>query len=165
MNKTQIVLFLFLFPLLGTLTFADTKEKAVELMKVMEVRKQIDIAMKQVEGFSDKMIEAQNLDPKIKEAAKTASKKSISETLKVMQEIKWENIFADIYTKVFTEEELQGLIDFYKSPLGKKMLEKQPELMAATMNKMQAEMSKFMPKIQEATMSALKEAQQQNQSD
>ena len=65
---------------------------------------------------------------------------------------------------MFTEEELQGLIDFYKSPVGNKFLEKQPELMAATMNRMQTEMAKIMPKIQEAAMTAVQEAKEKNQS-
>jgi len=56
------------------------------------------------------------------------------------------------------------IIDFYKSPVGKKMLEKQPELVAATMQRMQTEMAKLMPKIQAATMSAIQDAVEQNQS-
>ena len=58
---------------------------------------------------------------------------------------------------MFTEDELQDLIDFYKSPLGQKMLKKQPELMKATMQKMQVEMSKVMPKIQADIKKAIEE--------
>lgn len=31
-----------------------------------------------------------------------------------------------LYTKYFTKEELEGLIEFYHSPLGRKLIEKQP---------------------------------------
>jgi hypothetical protein len=34
-----------------------------------------------------------------------------------------------VYDKHFTHTEIQGLIEFYKSPLGKKLLEKQPIIM------------------------------------
>ena len=68
-------------------------------------------------------------------------------------------MFAEIYSDVFTEDEIQGIIDFYKSPIGQKMLEKQPELTGATMQKMQVEMAKIMPAIQKAAMEAITEAQ------
>jgi len=59
---------------------------------------------------------------------------------------------------VFTEKELQAVIDFYKSPVGAKFIEKQPELMAQTMQKMQVEMAKIMPKIQADVQKAIQES-------
>lgn len=140
---------------------SDTSEasaKAVELMKLLEIRKNIDASMAQVMAFSEQMIDSQDLDPEVAAVAKKSSKVSMEATLEAMQNMEWEAMFADIYSKVFTADEIQGLIDFYNAPLGQKLLEKQPELMAATMQKMQIEMSKFMPQIQEAAMKAIQEA-------
>jgi len=140
---------------------ADTSEantKAIELMKLLEIRKNIDASMAQIMAFSDQMIDSQNLDPEVAALAKKSSKGSMEATIEAMQNMEWEAMFADIYSNVFSAEEIQGLIDFYETPLGKKLLEKQPELMAATMQKMQGEMSKFMPKIQAAAMKAVQEA-------
>jgi hypothetical protein len=50
------------------------------------------------------------------------------------------------------------VIDFYKSPVGAKFIEKQPELMAQTMQKMQVEMAKIMPKIQADVQKAIQES-------
>ncbi len=57
----------------------------------------------------------------------------------------WEQIkpdMIDLYTRNFDEQELQALIEFYQSPLGKKVLEKMPMLTAQsaqlTQNKLQA---------------------------
>jgi hypothetical protein len=157
---TLLLLFLASF----SFASADVNEKASELMKLMEIRKNIDTSMAQVSIYVDQMIDSQELEREVKEAAKAKIKASMAAQVEAMKEMNWESMFGEIYTEVFSEDEIQGLIDFYKSPVGKKMLEKQPELVAATMQRMQTEMAKLMPKIQAATMSAIQDAVEQNQS-
>jgi hypothetical protein len=63
----------------------------------------------------------------------------------------WDNLKKDyvkIYADTFTEDELQGIINFYKSPAGKKFVEKTPELMQKAMEISQRQMGELMPKIQ-----------------
>ena len=65
--------------------------------------------------------------------------------LKVMEEeFEWgkiKNDYIDIYVKTFTEKEIREISDFYKSPIGKKYVEKIPQLMQESM----AISQKFMP--------------------
>ena len=61
-------------------------------------------------------------------------------------------VIAELYASTFTEEELQGVIDFYKSPAGKSFVAKQPELMKKSMELNQAKMSAIMPQIQQLIM-------------
>ncbi len=152
----KIVLLLLPFFISATV-FADAHAKAVELMKLMEIRKNIEASTGQIKQFSNSMIDSQGLAPEETKAAKAAAEKSMEAALGAIQEIDWEGMFASIYAEVFSEEEIQGLIDFYQSPVGKKFLDKQPELTAATMQKMQLEMAKIMPAIQQATMEAITE--------
>lgn len=68
----------------------------------------------------------------------------------VAKELSWDNLKEDyitIYAETFTEEELAGLIEFYKSPAGRKFAKKQPELMKRTMEISQRHMMEIMPKI------------------
>src|SRR5690554_6267734 len=51
----------------------------------------------------------------------------------------------NIYDKHFTHGEIQDLIEFYESPTGKKILEKNPEITKELMSSM---MTKYMPEIQ-----------------
>jgi len=46
------------------------------------------------------------------------------------------------------------MIDFFKSPVGQKWIAKQPQLQAATMQKMQAIMMQAQPRIKEAAKKA-----------
>lgn len=137
---------------------ASSIEKAKELMSLLELTKSMDSSFAQVQGFADQMISSQGLSPEQADKARKQSKKAMATSFEHMKSIDWETMFAEIYASVFTEEEIQAVIEFYKSPVGKKFIEKQPELMAQTMQKMQVEMSKIMPKIQADIQKAIQES-------
>lgn len=137
----------------------ETKEqKAEELMTIIEVTKAIDSSFAEMGKFTDQMVDAQQLSSEQKVKAKELAKASMEKTFKAMRSIDWEKMFAAIYAEVFTKKELEELIKFYKSPIGKKLLEKQPQLTSATMQKMQVEMSKLMPQIQKDIQKAIQKA-------
>ncbi len=140
------------------LVSAANLDKARELMELMQITGAIDASLAQVEGFADRMIESQNLTPEQVQEAKALSRKSMQASMQVIKSIDWNTMFAEIYADVFSEEELQALIDFYQSDVGQKFLEKQPQLMQATMSRMQSEMGKLMPQIQQDVMEAVQEA-------
>jgi len=158
-NKTTAFV-LLLLSLFAPLVDASSLEKAEELMQLMEIRKNIDASQAQITDMMSQMIASQGLSEEETQEAIQLSKQSMDSTFEAMKEIDWEKMFGEIYASVFSEEEIQGLIDFYKSPVGQKFLEKQPELMAATMQKMQGEMMKIMPQIQADVMKAIEEAQE-----
>jgi uncharacterized protein len=70
------------------------------------------------------------------------------------QEFSWNKIKADyitLYAETFTEEEMKGIIAFYKSPAGLAFTKKQPELMKRSLELSQKIMMQIMPKIQSIT--------------
>jgi len=60
----------------------------------------------------------------------------------------------NIYDKHFTHEEIKDLIQFYESPTGKKLLEKNPEISKDLMNSM---MTKYMPEFKERLTKKMEE--------
>jgi len=134
------------------------EKKSRELMSLMKMTETLEKTIGQMSSFTDGLIDSQNLDEETKKGAKAIMEKTMESSMKEMMTLDWEGMFAEIYSEVFTEEELQGLIEFYKSPVGQKFLEKQPELAAATMQKMQGQMAKIMPKIQAAAKKAVEDA-------
>ena len=141
--------------LLTAFAEATPMEKATELMKIMGVTSQIDTTQRQMNSFIDRVVNSQGLAEEKAKLAKSLVKKSMASSLEAIKSIDWEEKFAKIYAAEFTTEELQGLIDFYKSPIGKKFLEKQPQLMAATMGKMSGEIEKLWPKINSEAMNVI----------
>jgi hypothetical protein len=122
--------------LLEGMQMQETIEKSFEMVKQM-----IPAQMKQM-GVPD-------------EASSGKAQDVMQETMDlVMKEMSWDNLKGDyiaIYAETFTAEELKGLVRFYESPIGKKFVEKQPELMQRSMRISQKQMMTLMPKIQELT--------------
>lgn len=58
---------------------------------------------------------------------------------------------AQLYVDVFTLEELQAMLDFYRSPLGEKILARTPELMQQSMQIVERQMAAIAPRLEEAT--------------
>ncbi|MBX3726512.1 MAG: DUF2059 domain-containing protein [Xanthomonadales bacterium] len=54
---------------------------------------------------------------------------------------------AQVYVDVFSLEEIQAVTDFYRSPVGRKMLEKMPELMQRSIEISQRMVGEMMPGI------------------
>ena len=55
--------------------------------------------------------------------------------------------YIDIYVKTYTESEIRAILEFYKSPAGKKFIEKMPELMQQSMAISQKNMPTIMNKV------------------
>ena len=78
-------------------------------------------------------------------------RKQVGELLK--QEMIWsriENDIIDIYMKSFSEQELQEMIAFYKTPLGQKMIDKMPEVMLRSAEISRHQMRTVIPKVKES---------------
>ncbi len=122
--------------LLEGMHMQETIEESFAMVKQM-----MPAQMKQM-GFSDAASSGQAQD-------------AIQKTMDlVMSEMSWDKLKGDyisIYAETFTVEELKGLVRFYASPIGKKLIEKQPELMQRSMQISQKQMMALMPKIQELT--------------
>lgn len=86
-------------------------------------------------------------------------------TPKVMQvmrdELSWDKmrpLYVQIYRDSFTQEEVDGLTAFYKSPAGAAYIDKMPVVMQKTMTLMQARMGPMMAKMQAAIQQAVEDA-------
>ena len=71
-----------------------------------------------------------------------------------------------MYAEVFTEQELRELADFYTSPIGKKYVEKQPEMAQAAMKITGEMMRELMPRIKEiSSKTQVEETEAQEEAD
>jgi hypothetical protein len=75
--------------------------------------------------------------------------------LKVVQEeMSWDKLkgeFIQLYCEIFTEEELQGILEFYRSPAGRKFIEKQPELIRRAGEISRGHILRLIPKLRQVT--------------
>lgn len=79
----------------------------------------------------------------------------------LQEELGWEqmrSLYTQIYQESFTEEEINGLIDFYQSPAGVAFVNKMPAVMQKTMQLTQSRMGPLIQKIEKITEQAVKDA-------
>jgi uncharacterized protein len=62
-----------------------------------------------------------------------------------------------IYKESFSQEEIDGMIAFYKSKSGKAVIKKMPNVMQLTMENVQTQMSTIIPKLQKIQQDSINE--------
>ena len=112
----------------------------------------MDAMMGQFEKQSVEAAEAQGADAVAEaketfEAFRTKMKKLDIETL-------MQNAYVQIYSKYFSEQELEDLIAFYTTPLGQKSIETMPDLMREGMD---AAVRELTPKMEQITAEVMAE--------
>ncbi len=108
-----------------------------------------------VDKYSQQSVGTQtNLSPEQQAAVKKAQEDAHAI---INQQLGWDavkNDFIQAYADAFTEDELKGLVAFYSSPLGQKLVEKQPAVTEKmghlTQQKMMTAMPAVMAKIKES---------------
>ena len=65
--------------------------------------------------------------------------------------------FVRLYAETFNQEEVDGMIQFYKSPLGQSLIAKMPQVLNRSMQVTQARLGAAMPKLQSAVAAAIAE--------
>ncbi|AMP12966.1 DUF2059 domain-containing protein [Collimonas pratensis] len=77
-------------------------------------------------------------------------------------EMSWDKMhpmYVQIYRESFTQEEIDGLVAFYKSPAGVAYINKMPAVMQKTMGLMQTRMAEMIPKMKAAIQQAVEDVQ------
>jgi uncharacterized protein len=139
------------------------RQAAEDLMAATQADQMINAVYAQVDGSFANMVRQMKLSPEQMAIAEKHMKRS---TQVMREEITWAKLKPEItaaYVSVFTEDELKQLIAFYNSPIGKKMVEKMPELMRASMQISQAHMQKILPRIQVISQEMVQELKAQQE--
>ncbi len=144
---------------------ASQRKLAEELLLQMKVDQQIMQSFEQMKAMQRQQMESMSQNSGVK-----MNPSSLAMQDKIMdlmgQEMSWDKLkdaYVGVYVETFTEEDLQGLINFYKSPTGQKLVEKTPELSAKVMEIGQKQALQLLPKIKEITSAATQEMQQKTQ--
>jgi len=160
----QKILVLIAALLFSTVLHAATPSEASldELMAAIRVEKMLDNlypAMEQsMRQSAAAMTKGQNFTPKQQAAMDAFVTKMMTA---VREEISWPKmrpIYVQIYQETFTQEEVDGLIAFYKSPAGIAYVNKLPVVMQKSMSLMQQRMGPMMEKMNAAMKQAVADA-------
>lgn len=143
---------------------ADTKpsdESIKELLRVTESRNLVDSMMGQMDNlFKSSMqqaLQGKTITQKEQKLADDMQKKMI---VIFKEEMNWEMLeplFMQIYRDSFTQQEVDGMLAFYKSPSGQSVIRKMPLVMQNTMTEMQKRMGPIYQKLSKMTEETITE--------
>jgi hypothetical protein len=152
MKNYALVLLLLITSLTANANETSSRESVEKLMELTEVSKMMDAMQQQVNNMFKGM--SQQLGVSAEEKPKFD--KYMTKVSELMNEyMNWSTFkepMIDIYTKHFSEHEVQGLIKFYQSEIGQSMTKKMPLVMQDSMAVSQVLMKDLMPKIQSLAM-------------
>ena len=133
---------------------------AEEVLLLMDIDKMMESVWEQTEA----MMEQQFVQMGAPEELRPILNKYTRKVLKVTEEefgwAKMKNDYIDSYVKTYTEAEIRAISEFYKSPAGKKFIEKMPQLMQEVMAISQKDMPTFMKKLQKISNEMANEIKQ-----
>ena len=127
---------------------------AGELLDFLHVDKTLDAVFAAMPKIQQQVLDAQKLSPEQKEKVRQQVQATMDTSKKSLT---WDAIrpmYVKIYADNFDQAELEGIIPYYKSPVGQKRPEKQPVVQAATVQVM----TDIIVKIQAAAADASKQS-------
>jgi len=155
-----VLAFIAMLPLSAHADDASKRTKAEELITMLHIEANIDKASQNLAVQMGKI--AENMagsTPTAEQQAKIDEfKKQISQS--IVNNFAWTAMkpkVVDLYATSFTEEELDAIIGFYKTPAGSAYLKKQPDISAqfsqlgtAALTTMSAQMQKSLHDLQQS---------------
>lgn len=141
-----------------------SKESVKELLKITKSEQLIDQMSEQMNMMMsssiEQMTQGQNLTTKQELAIINYSQ----ELAKIMQQdLTWAKLEPDmikIYAEEFTQQEINGMLEFYKTPVGQSTINKMPIIMQKSMQIGYKQMNEVTPKIMKAVEKLEKEMQE-----
>jgi len=127
----------------------DTKTaKIEELLKLTNAEGIMQQVYSQIRTMTAKQVAATDSSPEAQAAAAQVSDKLIAQIQERLSWAKMKPEYVRLYDEVYTDEEITGILTFYKSPAGQAFLTKMPQLMTKMMEVAQRQMLDLAPEIQ-----------------
>lgn len=147
--------FVFVLIMFSTIVSAAPPSEASirELLEISQSAKIVDASMAQADTMMSQMmqqaLQGKEVKPEVQEVISRAQTRMVGLLKEEMSWAKMEPMFINIYQKSFSQYEVDGMIEFYKSDVGQALITKMPVVMQHTMSAMQDVMMDMMPKMQE----------------
>lgn len=134
-------------------TAAPASEASVrQLLEVTKARSLVDTMKTRMEGTFGKAF-----DLAAEEKKPNAAEQAAIEKMKARMEVvltsyldwnKLEAVYVRVYQETFSEEDIQGMLSFYRTPAGQAVVEKMPLVMQKSAAEMQDSFKSMMPELQ-----------------
>jgi hypothetical protein len=132
---------------------APSEASIKQLLEVAQSRKLVDSVMLQMESLMQQTIAEATKGRQVPAKVQNDIDQRRAEVVRMMKELldwkKLEPMYVRIYQKTFTQQEVDGMIAFYKTSAGQAVIAKMPMAMQTTIDEMQGLMGPVMQKLQQ----------------
>ena len=130
-----------------------TEASIKQLLELAQAHKLIDATQAQMATFMKQNMaqatQGQKITPEIQKDIDRRQTEMLATFREILDWNKLEPMYVRIYQKSFTQQELDGMIAFYKTPAGQAMVNKLPLVMQNTMSEMQQMIQPLMLKMRQ----------------
>lgn len=132
-----------------------------QLLEVAQARKLVDSVMAQMDNLMLQSIaqatQGQKIPPKVQKEIDQQRGEMAAMMKDLLSWSKLEPLYMRVYQKTFSQQEVDGMIAFYKTPAGQAVIAKMPAVMQNTIEEMQQMMGPVMQKIQKTQQDVVAE--------
>jgi hypothetical protein len=135
-----------------------TEESIKELIGLTDRGKIVELMLKQMDAGMEASLRqvagGRKLTPEQEKILAEMRARMVALFKQEMSPDAFEPTMIEIYRKNFTQEEIDGMLKFYKTDSGKALLTKMPIVLQQMMQAMQTRTAEFMPKMHELMRNA-----------
>lgn len=136
---------------------ADDASKQAKVEELVKLTK-LDQLMAQMTGQMTTRMKTMAAQQNARHSFTPAQQKLVDDYIGQVQTITqgavaWDKIkpvIIQVYTETYTDQELDGILTFYRSPAGQALVAKSPQLMNRTVELVQEKMTTVQPQLQQA---------------
>ena len=136
---------------LPTFAAQPTEASVDRLLGLMNAGAMIEGSYNQVEKMMRDMAQQNAGNRQLSTAEQESLNRTVDRTMSLMrEELTWDKMkpaFAKIYMETFDQEEIDGLVAFYGSAVGKSFIGKMPAVMQKSMEFSQTQLQRILPRM------------------
>jgi len=119
--------------------------KIDQLLEISRAKASVEDMLPQIEASQrqlvEQIVEGQSFTDAQRQVFESVMRKASTRMTQVMSWDKLEPMYRDLYRQTFSAEDVDALIEFYKTPAGQNLLDKTPQLVQNTMTAMQKQIA------------------------
>ena len=165
-KRIAVVLALTCLLTLSSVFSADAPPSEASIKQLLEAgqaHKMVDAMFAQMDAFMKQTMQqaaqGQQLSPKIQKDIEKRHNETMASVKELLDWNKLEPMYVRVYQKSFTQQEVDGMIAFYKTPTGQAVLNKMPVVLQNTMAEVQQMMQPMIQRMQRMQQEVVAEIQ------
>lgn len=136
---------------------AEDRQLAEELVRLMKVQEIYEQATPQMNAMLSNLLNSMEVPEDIRSEFMAFHEGQMERISEATSWPKVKDKYIDIYFDLFDTQELEGMIEFYSSPVGRSVIDKTPRLNARMMYLSQEQVMEMLPQIQADTQRFLEQ--------